>query len=111
LPPSDPLYMQATTACLSAIIVMQVANIFLCRSERASAFSLGLFSNRLIGAGIVAELALILLIDYTALGNRLFSTAPLAGTVWLLVLPFALGMLVLDELRKLLARRLRQRAR
>ena len=39
LPPNDPLYLQATTACLSAIIVMQVANVFLCRSERASVFS------------------------------------------------------------------------
>ena len=30
----DPLYLQATTACLTAIIVMQVVNVFLCRSRR-----------------------------------------------------------------------------
>ena len=74
LAPNDPLYLQATTACLSAIIVMQVANVFLCRSERASVFAFGLFSNRLIWAGILGELVIILLIDYTPLGNRLFGT-------------------------------------
>jgi hypothetical protein len=29
LPLDDPLYLQATTACLSAIIVMQIVNVFL----------------------------------------------------------------------------------
>ena len=105
LPASDPLYRQATAACLSAIIVMQVANVFLCRSDRASAFSFGPFSNRLILTGILLELMLILLIDYTPLGNRFFATAALTGAVWLLVIPFAVGMLGLDELRKVLARR------
>lgn len=104
----DVLYLQATTACLSAIIVMQVVNVFLCRGERASVFSFAPFSNRLILAGILTELVLISLIDYTALGNRLFATAPLAGKMWLLVIPFAFGMLVLEELRKLLTRRLQR---
>ena len=34
LPASDLLYMQATTACLTAIVVVQVANVFACRSSR-----------------------------------------------------------------------------
>ena len=100
LTPNDPLYQQATTACLSAIIVMQVANVFLCRSEQSSAFTFGLFSNRLIWAGILAELVLILLIDYTSLGNRLFGTAPIAGRVWLFIIPFAAAMFAVEELRK-----------
>jgi calcium-translocating P-type ATPase len=104
LPASDPLYLQATTACLSAIVVMQVANILLCRSERASAFSFSVFNNWLIAAGIVSEVALILLIGYTALGNHIFATAPISGTVWLILIAFAVGMLLLEELRKLLIR-------
>jgi calcium-translocating P-type ATPase len=105
LPPNDSLYVQATTACLTAIIVMQVANVFLCRSERVAAVSFPLFSNRLILAGIFLELVLILLIDYTPVGNWLFGTAPIVGKVWLLVIPFALGMVVLEEFRKWLTRR------
>ena len=38
----DPVYLQATTACLSAIIVMQIVNVFLCRSATRSVFSTGL---------------------------------------------------------------------
>ena len=102
----DPLYMQATTACLSAIIVMQVMNVFLCRSERGSLFVRGAFSNRLILLGIIAEIALILFIDYTPWGNRLFGTMPIPLSVWLYVVPFAVGMLLIEELRKTLVRSL-----
>jgi sodium/potassium-transporting ATPase subunit alpha len=106
LPANDPIYLQATTACLSAIIVMQVVNIFLCRSERGSAFARGVFLNHLILIGVAVEIALILLIDYTPWGNRLVGTAPISIDVWLYVVPFALAMLLLEELRKVLVRRL-----
>jgi magnesium-transporting ATPase (P-type) len=100
LAPMDLLYRQATTACLTAIVLMQVVNVHLCRSRRTSLFSTPLFNNRLITAGIVAELGLILLIDYTAVGHRLFGTAPIPLSVWLVMLPFAVGMLCLEEIRK-----------
>nr|MBI3614084.1 cation-transporting P-type ATPase [Nitrospirota bacterium] len=96
----DPLYRAATTACLSAIIVMQVVNLFLCRSERKSVTAFSVFNNRLLMWGIVIELALILWIDYSDWGRRFFHTAPIAPAVWLFVLPFAAGMLVLEETRK-----------
>ena len=53
------------------------------------------------------EIVLILLIDYTPWGNRLLETAPTGLSVWLLVVPFALGLLALEELPKLLVRRMR----
>ena len=70
LAPSDPLYLRATTACLSAVIVMQIVNVFLCRSTTRSVWSVGLLGNRLILWGVVLEVVLILAIDYTAWGNR-----------------------------------------
>ncbi len=106
LPTSDPIYLQATTACLSAIIAMQVVNVFLCRSERGSVFTRGVFLNRLILGGIAVEIALILFIDYTPRGNRIFGTAPMPSDVWLYVVPFAFAMLLLEEARKVFARRL-----
>jgi sodium/potassium-transporting ATPase subunit alpha len=101
---NDPLYLQATTACLSAIIVMQVVNVFLCRSSSNSLFKLSPFSNRLIVVGVIVEIALILLIDYTPAGNAVFGTAPIPLAVWFFVLPFAMGMPVLEELRKWIMR-------
>ena len=100
----DPLYLQATTACLSAIIVMQIANVFLCRSEREPLLARSLTSNRLILAGIATEILLIALIVYTPWGNALFGTASIELVVWLFIIPFALAMVALEELRKWLVR-------
>ncbi len=102
---SAPLYRQATTATLSAIIAMQVVNVFLCRHEREPALGRGFFGNRLILWGVAVEALLIAVIDYTPWGNALFGTAPLGAEVWLFVLPFAAALLAAEELRKWLARR------
>jgi magnesium-transporting ATPase (P-type) len=101
---SDVLYREATTACLTAIVLMQVVNVHLCRSRRTSIVSRPFFGNFLITAGIVAEVALILAIDYTAPGNSIFGTAPIGYEVWLVVLPLAAAMLVLEEMRKAIVR-------
>jgi calcium-translocating P-type ATPase len=104
LPPDDPLYLQATTACLAAIVVTQVANVFLCRDPVRPALSFGLASNPLILWGIAFELALLAAIVYTPWGQALFGTAALPAAVWLHVLPFAAAMFALEEGRKLLRR-------
>jgi calcium-translocating P-type ATPase len=97
---SDALYLQATTACLSAVIVMQIVNVFSCRSANRSVFSTGVLGNPLILWGVVLEIVLILLIDYTSWGNLLLGTAPIGGSVWLFIAPFGVALLVLEELRK-----------
>jgi calcium-translocating P-type ATPase len=100
----DSLYLQATTACLAAIVLMQVANVFLCRDPVRMALSLGVLANPLLLWGIAVELALLAAIVYTPLGQALFGTAALAPEVWLFMLPFPAAMLALEEGRKLLAR-------
>ena len=104
-------YRQATTACLTAIVLMQVINVHLCRSRMTSIFSLPLFGNPLITLGIVAEIGIILLIDYTPAGQALFGTAPIGWRAWLIVLPFAFGMLMLEEGRKAVMRRVAEPSR
>ena len=106
----NPLYRQATTACLSAIIVMQVANAYLCRSTTRSLFATGFSGNLLIGWGVLLEIALMLLIDYTRWGNVFLGTLPPAGDVWFVVIPLAAGMVLLEELRKWIVRRHDSRA-
>jgi len=101
----DNLYLQATAACLSAIIAMQVVNVFLCRHPTMSAFGRGHRRNPMIWYGLGFELLLLLLIDYTPWGNALFGTAPLDIEVWLFIVPFGIGMLLLEELRKAAVRR------
>lgn len=107
LPVFNPLYLQATTACLTAIVIAQVANVFACRSSRESLFTTGFFTNKLIFAGIAVELTLQLFVVYHPLGNEVFATAPISLSVWLVLIPFAVLLLVAEESRKLIMRRFR----
>ena len=83
---------------------MQIANVFLCGSDRQPFFARGLFSNKLILAGIASEITLFALINYTPRGNALFDTAPIPLGVWLFIIPLALAMFVIGEMRKWLVR-------
>jgi sodium/potassium-transporting ATPase subunit alpha len=105
LPLDHPLSRQASTATFLGIVMMQISNVFACRSADQSLFRLGLFSNRLILAGIAVELALAATIIYLPLANWIFGTAPLSWRVWAFLVPFSLGLLVAEELRKLYVRR------
>ncbi len=96
----DPLYRQATTACLAAIVLAQMVNLFVCRHPRTAAWRLPLRGNPLLLAGLAAEAGLLLAIVYSEPGNRLFGTAPLPADAWLFALPFALLLGVAEEARK-----------
>jgi sodium/potassium-transporting ATPase subunit alpha len=102
---TDPLYLQATSACLATIVVMQMVNLYLCRHPRRSSLSYGFAGNRYLQFGIVAELAVILFILYTPAGNWLFGTTPIGNATWLLAVGCAALMWTLEELRKALLRR------
>ena len=93
------------TACLMAIVLAQMANVFACRHPRLPFWRFPLFGNRLLLAGLAAELGLLLAIIYTPWGNRLFGTAPLAAEAWLFALPFVALLLVAEEGRKAWCRR------
>jgi sodium/potassium-transporting ATPase subunit alpha len=61
---ANPLYLRATTASFSAIVLLQIVNVFLCRSATRSIFSTGILGNPLIWGGVVLEIGLVVLIDY-----------------------------------------------
>ncbi|MBI4740045.1 MAG: cation-transporting P-type ATPase [Betaproteobacteria bacterium] len=101
----DPAYLAATGACLAAIVVAQMVNVFLCRHPQQAAWRFRLLGNPLLLGALLFELGLILLIVYTPWGNALFGTAPLAAEVWLAILPLALLIGLLEEARKAFVRR------
>jgi sodium/potassium-transporting ATPase subunit alpha len=105
LPSDNILYLQATTACLTAIIVTQIANVFACRSFKESVFRIGIFTNKLIFVGIAFEILLQIFIVYHPLGNKVFATYPIALHIWIILIPFALLLFFTEELRKAIVRK------
>jgi len=99
-----PLYLQATTATLVAIILMQIMNLMLCRSQSRSIFGTRTFPNFLMLVGIALEILIAVFISYTPWGNEIFGTAPLEWQAWLYIIPFMFGMLALEEVRKWVVR-------
>ena len=101
---TSPLYMAAITGFFATIIVTQIFNVFACRTTKLSAFSKGIFSNRLILAGIASEIVLLVVIAMTPLGQTVFGTAPFDPGYIPLMLLFGAIILACEELRKYLYR-------
>jgi magnesium-transporting ATPase (P-type) len=105
LPIDDLLARQATTATFLGIVILQVGTVFACSSFKDSIFSLGFLSNKLLVVGVVFELLLSAVIIYSPIGNRIFGTAPVKLSVWPILIPFSIVLLLAEELRKLYVRR------
>ncbi|MBN2838008.1 MAG: HAD-IC family P-type ATPase [Fusobacteriaceae bacterium] len=97
---NNPLYLKAVTGYFVSIIICQIADVLICRTRVESLFVKGFFQNKLVYAGIFAELVLIGIIAYTPFVNTFFQTAPLTLFELLLPIPFALFILFADETRK-----------
>jgi sodium/potassium-transporting ATPase subunit alpha len=105
LPATDPLHLRAVTAFFVSIVICQISNVMICRTNRESVFKKGLFSNRLILLGIASELVLVWLIVHNITAQKIFGTYHLTVPEMALSLPFALFILLADETRKFLLRR------
>jgi sodium/potassium-transporting ATPase subunit alpha len=108
LPIDHPLVHQASTATFLGIVIMQVANVFACRTQKDSVFKVGIFSNRVILWGIAIEILLSFFIIYQAWGNRIFSTAAIPYTIWMILIPFAILLFATAEVRKLITRKVKK---
>jgi len=102
---TDPLYRQAIAAFFAAVVICQIANVLVWRTTNQSVFAKGIFRNRAVVAGVVAELVLLGGIVETELGHAVFGTASLPAEAWLVPIPFAFAMLGLAELLKAVGRR------
>jgi magnesium-transporting ATPase (P-type) len=98
-------YRMATTMTLAGVVAAQVGAVFACRTDRASVFRIGLFTNRLVLLGVAIELVILGLLIYTPFVQRLFNTAPIGVREWAFVFAWTPVLFLADELRKALLRR------
>ncbi len=105
LPLSDPLARKAATMSFLGIVIMQVANVFACRTEVASMFSVSFFKNRLLNIGVVFELVLTALLIYVPFLQKIFDTYPVSFKHWLFYVAFMPILIGAEEIRKYILRR------
>ncbi len=102
-------YAEATTMTLGAIIFCQIAAAMNCRTQISSVFSVGLFSNRRIWLGIIAEIVLFAVLMYTPFLQEVFNTKPLDLVEWFFLFCIPLPLFLLEELRKFFVRKINNR--
>lgn len=105
LPESGVLYKMAVTSFFAAVVVCQVADVLICRTRRQSILTAGIFSNKLIWAGIATELGIVAAISHVPVLQPFFGTAPIGWFEASLGIPFALLIMLGDEYRRSLIRR------
>jgi P-type Ca2+ transporter type 2C len=101
------VYMQATTMSHASIIMTQIGNAFACRTNVESVFKAGFFKNRLLLWGILAEVVIINTLIYVPFFAHVFNHAPLGLTNWFVLIAFIPSVLIAEELRKVVLRRMK----
>jgi magnesium-transporting ATPase (P-type) len=104
------VYQMATTMTLAGIVATQIGTVFNCRTERASVFRVGFFTNRLVISGIAFELVLLAILIYTPFLQALFNTAPIGLVDWAYLFMWIPIVILLDESRKAFLRSWEQRS-
>jgi calcium-translocating P-type ATPase len=94
------LYRRATTMTLAGIVAAQIGNVFACRTDRESVLRVGLFSNRLVLLGIVAEVGVLLALILVPPFPYVFGLVPPRFAEWSLLLLFPPVVLLMEEARK-----------
>jgi len=105
---NDRVYMMATTANHVAIIMSQIGNAFANRTNYDSVFKVGFFKNKLLFWGILGELLIINALVYIPGLNKVFNHYPLPGKYWLIEIAFIPSVLIFEEIRKLILRKMRK---
>ena len=91
------------TAFFVAIVVVQWADLIICKTRKNSVFQQGM-KNWIMNFGLVFETLLAAFLSYTPGMDKGLKMYPLKINWWFPAAPFSLLIFVFDELRKLILR-------
>ena len=98
-------YLQGTTAVIAGIMAGQLGTLISTRTSVTSAFALSPLRNRWLLPGLAAELALLLGIVYLPPLQAVFATMSFPPVTWLYLFSFVPLILLFEEGRKYVVRR------
>lgn len=95
----------AETMAFVTLSLCELFRAYTVRSERASLFSIGIFSNKYMQYAVGISIALLLIVCGTPFLQPIFNTHFLSGREWILVIGLALMPAVAEEITKFFLRR------
>ena len=93
------------TAFFVSIVIVQWADLIICKTRKLSVFQQGM-KNMILNFGLIFETLLAAFLSYTPGMDKGLRMYPLKGWWWLPAIPFSILIFCYDELRKTLLRRL-----
>jgi magnesium-transporting ATPase (P-type) len=104
---NDPqAYARGTTVVMAGIIAGQLGNLLSARSSSESAFRISSLRNKWLLVGILSQVAILLVLVYVPFLRPLFGTSSLSPTDWMFLYGIAPLVLLIEEFRKIVRRRL-----
>ncbi len=95
---------KAWTVSLTTLAVFQWFNAWNCRSEEKSIFQMNPLANFYLVLATAAVIALQLSAVYAPFMQKLLHTVPLEISDWLLIIPVAFSIVIIEEVRKVIYR-------
>ncbi len=96
---------KAWTISLTTLAVFQWFNAWNCRHESKSIFQMNPFSNKFLVGATLTIIFLQLLVIYNPLMQKFLRTTPLEFSEWLIIIPIAASIILVEEIRKFFYRR------
>ena len=94
----------ARTQAVNVFMFGEMFYLFNCRSMTHPVWTLGLFSNPLLWAGVGIMIIMQLIYTYLSIFNTIFQSAPMGLREWGLVLTNSLLIFILVEIEKKISR-------
>lgn len=93
------------TMVFTVLCLTQLGHVMAIRSEKASLFTMGIFSNMPLFGAVATTFGLQMATVYVPYLNRIFKTEPLTLNELVLVLVLSSGVFIAVEIEKLIKRR------
>ncbi|MEK7200849.1 MAG: HAD-IC family P-type ATPase [Patescibacteria group bacterium] len=93
------------TIALTTMAIFQWFNAWNCRSESKSIFQMNPFSNKFLVGATMVVISLQIFAVYNPFMQKILHTTPLSLSEWLIIIPVASSIILVEEIRKFIYRR------
>lgn len=100
------IYLESSSMAFALLVLIQMVNAYNARSEEKSIFKVGFFNNLYLMGAVMISMIIVVGVVEIPLLQKLLHTAHLSLSQWITVIIGAFGILIVEEGRKALKRKL-----